>query len=300
MSSDTTLGYIGLGAMGGAMARNLIRKGRSLVVFDIDERRRAALGDEGAAIAATAAEVAAQADVVFTSLPGAPEVEEVYLGVEGVAAGLRPGVLAVEMSTVPPETTRAVAAVIRDRGGAMIDAPVARAKQAAEAGTLAIMVGGEAADYERALPYLDELGTTVIHVGGLGAGNIAKLVNNAVLMANVLVAAEGLAAGARAGADVSRLVDVLVEGSADSFALRNHIRDSVLDRRFEEGRFPLDYALKDIEYFFEMADAAGATCPELALMGTLYKGARGLGFSREYFPVAVQLLEQMNDVRLAR
>jgi 3-hydroxyisobutyrate dehydrogenase-like beta-hydroxyacid dehydrogenase len=292
-------GYIGLGAMGGAMARNLVRHGRDLIVFDTVPARRLALIDEGAAEADSAAQVAAECEIVFTSLPGAPEVEAVYAGPNGIAEGARPGLLAVDMSTVPASTSQRMHARLQASGSSMLDAPVARTKAAAENGTLAIMVGGTVEDFQRALPYLQQMGASISHLGPIGAGNVAKLVNNAVLMSNIVAAAEGLIVGAKAGLDPHRLAAMLSEGSADSFALRNHIQQSVLEGRFEAGRFPLTYALKDLTYFFQCARDVAATCPDLTAMADIYRAAADLGYDEEYFPVAVRVLDQENKTSIS-
>jgi 3-hydroxyisobutyrate dehydrogenase-like beta-hydroxyacid dehydrogenase len=291
-------GYIGLGAMGGAMARNLVRHGREVVVFDTVAARRQALTDAGAAEAGSAAEVAARCEIVFTSLPGSPEVEAVYAGPDGIAEGSWPGLLAVDMSTVPASTSQRMHALLQNHSGSLLDAPVARTKAAAENGTLAIMVGGAVEDYQRALPYLEQMGTSISHMGPVGAGNVAKLVNNAVLMSNILAVSEGLIVGAKAGLDPRRLAAMLSEGSADSFALRNHVQQSVLEGRFEAGRFPLTYALKDLVYFFQCAGDVAASCPDLTAMADIYRAAADLGYDQEYFPVAVRVLDQQNGTSI--
>jgi 3-hydroxyisobutyrate dehydrogenase-like beta-hydroxyacid dehydrogenase len=285
--------------MGGAMARNLVRHGRDLVVFDTVQKRCQALADEGATAGGSPAEVSAACDIVFTSLPGAVEVEAVYTGANGIVEGAHPGLLAVDMSTVPASTSQRMHAALGARGAAMLDAPVARTKAAAENGTLAIMVGGAAEDYERALPYLQQMGTSISHLGPIGAGNVAKLVNNAVLMSNIVAVAEGLVVGAKAGLDPRRLAAVLAEGSADSFALRNHVQRSVLEGRFEAGRFSLTYALKDLTYFFQCVRDVGADCPDLAAMADVYRAAADLGYQEEYFPVAVRVLDQRNETSIS-
>lgn len=291
----TKIGYVGLGAMGGGMARNLLRKGMDVVVFDA---RPAVLEDfakAGADPASSPQDLASRVDIVISSLPGSAEVEAVYLGTDGIASGLSAGSLAIDMSTIPPGVSQEVARVLATKGASFVDAPVARTKQAAEDGTLAIMVGASPADFERARPVLELMGTTISHVGPVGSGNIAKLVNNAVLMANILVVSEGLALGDKLGVDPVALADVLAGGSADSFALRNHVIGSVLTDTFGEGRFPLTYAIKDIDYFLEAANSVELISPQLSEMARFYKSALGRGQDNEYFPIATTVIDETNN-----
>lgn len=288
------IGYIGLGAMGGGMARNLLRKGRDITVFDARPQVLEDFKALGAHVASSPADLASRVDLVFTSLPGSNEVRAVYLGDDGIASGILGGAMAVDMSTIPPGVSREIAAALAERGAAFADAPVARAKQAAEEGTLAIMVGAAPEDFVRVRPVLELMGTAISHVGPVGSGNIAKLVNNAVLMANILAVSEGLALGDRLGVDTMKLAKVLTEGSADSFALRNHIIGAVLAGEFGEGRFPLTYAIKDIDYFSEAADSVKLVSPQLSQMADFYRSALGRGLDNEYFPIATTVLDEMN------
>ncbi|MEV6925183.1 NAD(P)-dependent oxidoreductase [Dactylosporangium sp. NPDC051485] len=291
--TPSSLGYIGLGAMGGPMAHNLVAAGYEVHVLDTDERRVTPLVERGAIAAGSAAELAASCDVVFTSLPGHRQVEAVYLHQDGLIAGARSGVTLVDMSTVPPGLAREVADRAAERGADFLDAPVARTRAAAIDGTLAIMVGGAPEAFERILPVLRVMGTSVQHIGDVGAGQVAKLVNNVMLMANVVTAAEALAVGARAGVSAERLVEVLVEGSADSFALRNHVAKSVVPASFPEGQFSLDYALKDLGYFFDLSKQLGALCVQLGATDNLYRAAKSSGCAAEYFPVVARLIDRL-------
>lgn len=290
----TRVGYIGLGAMGGGMARNLLKKGVDLTVFDVRANVRESFGALGAKVASSAAELAAQVDIVITSLPGSNEVRALYLGEDGIAGAMQPGSLAIDMSTIPPGVSREVAEQLAMRKVRMVDAPVARTKQAAEDGTLAIMVGGTDADFAEANPILRMMGTSITHVGQIGAGSIAKLVNNAVLMTNILVVSEGLSVGQQLGVDPGALAQVMTEGSADSFALRNHVIGSVLPGVFGEGRFPLSYAIKDIDYAMEAATTVDAVTPLLTQMSEFYHSVLGGELDSEYFPIAVQHLDTLN------
>jgi 3-hydroxyisobutyrate dehydrogenase-like beta-hydroxyacid dehydrogenase len=294
-----SVGYVGLGAMGGAMAANLLRAGHRVIVFDANAARVEELQGLGASSAESAAGVAERADVMFTSLPGTREVLAVYLGAGGVIDGAHKGLTAVDMSTVTPRVAVEVAQGLEQAGCEFLDAPVARTKEAAVAGTLSIMVGGSESGYARILPLLEVMGSTVVRVGELGSGQVAKLLNNAVLMSNIVTACEALLVGTRFGVDAGTLVDVLSEGSADSFALRHHIAQSVVPGEFAENRFPLDYALKDLDYFFELCRDTGSVCMQLSTARELYYAARNQGRSREYFPVVAEVVELLGGGRIS-
>ena len=163
MDGKPVVGFVGLGTIGGPMARNIVRKGFPLVVFDLDQRKVAELLAEGAKGRATAAEVAVASDIVITMVPDAPDVEKAALGAGGIIEGIRPGSIYVDMSTVDPGTTRKVGARIAEKGARMVDAPVARTVENARAGTLAIMTGGDPADVEAVMPVLRTMGDTFTH-----------------------------------------------------------------------------------------------------------------------------------------
>lgn len=294
----TTIGFIGLGAMGEPMARNLLKRGMPLVVHDVRPQPVAALAELGARRAATPREVAEASDVVITMLPGRDEVLGVYLGPDGVRDGCRAGQIAIDMSTVPPMTTRAVAAELAPRGVRMLDAPVARTREAAVSGTLSIMVGGDRAVFEECREILGAMGSDVSYCGELGAGEVVKLVNNMLLMANIAALAEGLTLGVKAGVDAATLVDVLSKGSSDSFALRNHVAKFALRGDFGEGRFSVDYALKDIRYAMEMGEALSVPLLQHAVTRQLYTLAKAHGFERNYYPVVFKVVEQAAGVEV--
>lgn len=293
-----TIGFIGLGAMGEPMARNLLKRGMPLVVHDVRPDPVAGLTTAGARGAATPREVAASSDVIITMLPGRDEVASVYLGAGGVRDGCRSGQIAIDMSTVPPMTTRQVAAELAPRGVRMLDAPVARTREAAVSGTLSIMVGGERAVFEECRDILGAMGSDVSYCGELGAGEVVKLINNMVLMGNIAALAEGLTLGVKAGVNAGTLVDVLSKGSSDSFALRNHVAKFALRGDFGEGRFSVDYALKDIRYAMEMAESLTVPLVQHAVTRQLYTLAKAQGFARNYYPVVFKVVEQAAGVEV--
>lgn len=280
------IGFIGLGVMGGAMCRNLIAKGSwAVTAFDLDPEALARAQAAGARPAASAAEVAAAADAVITCLPGGAEVREVVLGSGGVLGRLRDSAYLIDMSTSPPALAREIAAAAAARGAYFADAPIARTRQAAVDGTLAIMVGAEPHVFEAIRPILATMGTQVLRCGGPGAGQVVKILNNSVLFQTVAALAEAIALAERAGVEGAVLLDTLSKGSGDSFALRNHGRNSLLPQVYPEQAFSVRYAAKDLSYALELAAEHGVEAPGAEQVAKLFERAIQAGDGERYFPV---------------
>ena len=273
--------------MGTAMCRNLLRKsGLPVTVYDVAETAVSRLTAEGAHAGSSPAAVAA--DVVFCSLPGDRELEEVLSGSNGVLtglSGLADQAVIVDLGTSSVACTRQMAALAGQSGIAYCDAPVARTRQAAIDGTLAVMVGGDPDVADRIRPLLDCLGTDVTYCGPVGSGQIVKQLNNMVLFQNVLAIAEAHAIATGAGLDGAVLFDALSKGSADSFALRNHGMKAILPGEYPLNAFSTDYALKDLGYALELAAAAGVTARGAEVARRALESAREAGWGDEYFPV---------------
>lgn len=290
-SRQLTVGFIGLGVMGGPMCRNLMRKmpQAQVVVFDRSPEAIEAVAGEGAGVAASPEEVARRADVVLLSLPNGDAVREV---VEAMIGAIRPGTIVVDTSTSPVDVTRAMAAQIRAAGGDYLDAPIARTRAAAENGTLSIMVGGAAEAFARVLPLLGCMGSDVSHCGPVGSGQVVKILNNMVLFQTVHALSEALAIGTRAGVDGKTLFDIFAKGSADSFALRNHGLKALLPGDFPPRAFSTDYARKDNAYAIALAAAVGLTPKGAILLDEVFSKAQQNALGDFYFPVFHKLLKQ--------
>jgi 2-hydroxy-3-oxopropionate reductase len=228
------VGFVGLGTMGRPMATHLVQAGFPLTVHSRSAGPVDALVALGASRAATPAEVAARADVIVSSLPGLEEVEAVVLGPDGLTGALRPGSVIVDMSTIPPSGARRVAIAVRERSGIFLDAPVSGGERGAKEATLSIMVGGPADALERVRPVLSSLGTTIVHCGDSGAGQIAKACNQLVVLATIYTVAEALVLAAAAGVDPARIREALLGGFAYSRVLDVHGK-RMLDRDFQPG-----------------------------------------------------------------
>jgi len=293
MSDTPTLGFIGLGVMGEPICRNMLQKsGATMLVSDLSPdpvARLKALGAEEA----SADDIAARADILFLSLPGGPQVEKVA---GALIPLMREGATLVDMSTAPVGLTRELAAQANARGIHYADAPVARTRAAAEAGTLAIMVGADPATHDRVLPILSHAGDTILHCGPVGCGQVAKILNNMVLFQNVVALSEALALGQAAGMEGATLFGIISQGSGDSFALRNHGQKAMIPDTFPKQAFPTDYALKDVSYALDLAREYGLSAPGAELAEARMQMAKAAGFAEEYFPVLARLAGNATDV----
>jgi 3-hydroxyisobutyrate dehydrogenase-like beta-hydroxyacid dehydrogenase len=290
MAAIETLGFIGLGVMGEPMCANLARK--SACPVHATDLRRAPLDRLTTASVhpcGSITDVAATADLVFLSLPGGKEVAEICGAILGSAR--RRVTVIVDCSTAPVRLTREVAARCEAAGIAYADAPVARTREAAQQGTLSIMVGATAALFERLRPFLDCMGSEVTHCGPVGCGQVVKLLNNMMLFEIGSALAEAIAIGRRSGVDERLLLETLSKGSSDSFALRNHGMKAMLPRRFPENAFGTDYARKDLTYALELAREAGVSAEGAEVARRRLDTASARGFGRHYWPVILNVVD---------
>lgn len=291
-SSAPSLGFVGLGVMGGAMCRNVaLKHAGDVVAFDAFPAAFDALDGTAASRAQDLSEVA-KADIVFLSLPGGPQVEEVCLGPGGLARGVvKPSVI-VDLSTTSVEAARSIAKQTKALGVTFVDAPVARTREAAERGELSIMVGAADEIFALIAPYLAYFGSDITHCGGVGCGQVVKLVNNALVFEHTMALAEMMVVGERAGVDPEVLLDAVSKGSGDSFVLRNHGRKSMLPRTFPTKAFPPEYALKDIGYVLELASDVGVSARVAEVAKRYYQATADNGFSGAYFPAVIEVVDQ--------
>ncbi|WP_458757083.1 NAD(P)-dependent oxidoreductase [Afipia sp. TerB] len=286
------LGFIGLGVMGEPMCNNLARKsGLPVHATDVRPELRERLAKAGATSAASIADVVKNSDIVFLSLPSIAEVTEVCLGENGIASTKGRTHTIVDMSTSAVKGTRDLAARLRDKGLTLIDAPVARMRQAAIDGTLSIMVGGSDGDFKMVEPFLSCMGTEITHCGDTGSGQVVKILNNMVVFMTVNALAEALAIGRKAGVDGALLFDVMSKGSADSFALRTPGQKALVPGHFPENTFPTTYAIKDIKLALELAEQGGIDAASAALTAGLLEKTNAAGYSQNYYPAMINLIE---------
>lgn len=289
--APSTLGFVGLGVMGEPMCRNLAAKsGARVVAFDLRPEPLARLAEVGVASLPRVADIVEAAEVIFLSLPGGAEVEKVCLGDGGIVDLARPGQTVVDLSTAPVALARRLAAALAEKGAGFADAPVARTREAAIAGTLSIMVGADAATFDKIRPLLACMGSDVTLCGGVGCGQVVKILNNMVLFETVVALAEALTIGERAGVDGALLFETLGKGSADSFALRNHGMKSLLPRNFPANAFSTLYAMKDLGYALDLATEAGVDAAGARNVARLLEESRRRGNGDVYFPAVIEAI----------
>jgi 2-hydroxy-3-oxopropionate reductase len=293
---QTRVGYIGLGIMGKPMARHLIEAGYAVTVHN---RSRGAV-DELVALGATAAsspaEVAAACDIIFSCLPDSPDVDLVVSGPDGVLAGIRPGGIYVDTSTISPVVTERLAAAIAEKGASMLDAPVSGGQIGAEKATLSFMVGGDEQAFERVKPLFAVMGKTITHVGRSGAGQICKAANQIVVALTHEAVAEALVLAAKAGVDPAKVVQAISGGAARCWALENRA-PRLLQRDFQPG-FYASYHLKDLGIALDAAGKVGAVLPATALVREFYRSLVSTGHGKEDHSAVVKVVEALSNVEV--
>jgi 3-hydroxyisobutyrate dehydrogenase-like beta-hydroxyacid dehydrogenase len=284
MSEYSTIGFIGLGVMGEPICRNLVRKsGARVIAFDLSPEPLARLAADGAAVAGAVAEIVDQSDIVFLCLPSAKHVRGVFEG--GIHKNIRKGQVVVDLGTSSVNQTREFAKQLQARGATWADAPIARTRQAAQDGTLSVMVGTSNELFAAIEPLIRCFATDVTLCGDVGAGQVTKILNNMVLFETVNALAEAVALARHSGVDPALLLDTLSKGSADSFALRNHGIKAIVPENFPERAFSTEYALKDLSYALELAADAGIKIRGAELIGQVLQEAIDAGSGAAYFPV---------------
>jgi 2-hydroxy-3-oxopropionate reductase len=287
------VGFIGLGIMGKPMARNLAKAGYELVVYnrsrdDVD--KLLAEGNHYQA-AGSPREVAERTNVVITMLPDSPDVRDVVFGENGLLPVMAKGHLLVDMSTIAPATAVEVDAALRERGARALDAPVSGGDKGAIAGTLSIMAGGDAEDFQRAMPLFEAMGKTIVHVGGPGAGQIVKACNQVVVAINYAAVSEALVLGAKAGVDPDKIVQVLSGGLAASRVLELK-GPTMVAHQFEPG-FRVDLHRKDLGIARSTATENSAPIPVTAVVSQLFEAAAAAGKGDRDHSALVTVYEEL-------
>lgn len=296
MSRPGRVGFIGLGIMGTGMSANLLTHGFDLVVWNRTPAKSTALVDQGAALASSPADLARQVEVVLICVADTPDVVEVVSGPAGVLEGLRPGTIVVDHSSISPSVTRELAARVKTAGGSWMDAPVSGGSEGASRGTLSIMVGGEAADLDQVSPILNCYGTTITHVGGVGDGQLVKLVNQILVAVNQLAVSEALLFAKAAGLDLDRTLAAVSGGAAGSWMLSNRGPQMLADD-WRPG-FTIDLQTKDLQLVVDEAAGLGfpVTATETAL--GFYRSLQQRGLGSEGNHALVKAIEESSGIRL--
>jgi 3-hydroxyisobutyrate dehydrogenase-like beta-hydroxyacid dehydrogenase len=291
MSKQQAIGMIGIGLMGHGIAWNIANAGYGLTILDhpgnqpVDDLR-----GMGAQVAPRIADVVQAADVVVLCVTGSPQVEAILTGTDGVIAHLRPGTVVVDCSTALPESSARMAAAVAASGGHFLDAAMTRLPQHARAGTLNLLVGGDPAVLEGVRPLLETFSENITHIGGVGSGHLMKLMHNYVSLGFITLLAEVAAHGQKAGLDMATLVDVLAQGGGGGTALQR-ISPFLLAGDPSSVPFFISNAAKDLSYYRQAAEAAGAKRAIAEAVGSTLDAEVSAGHGQEYVPKLAALLK---------
>jgi 3-hydroxyisobutyrate dehydrogenase len=291
-----SIGFIGLGIMGGGMARNLLKAGFALTVWNRSAAKIAPLVEAGAAAGAHPADVASKSDIIITCVSDTPDVEAVTLAENGIIHGVRPNALIIDMSTISPAATRALAARVGERGAHWLDAPVSGGSEGAARGTLSIMVGGDAAQFERAMPVFQAMGKTITHVGGQGDGQMVKLVNQILVVVNMLAVGEALLLAEAGGLDLDKTLNAVAGGAAGSWMLSNRGTQAI-KRDWRPG-FTIDLQQKDLRLALEAASELGIPVLATSMVSNLYRTLQARGLGAEGNHALVKALEALAGIEI--
>lgn len=278
MAEKLRAGWIGTGVMGAPMAGHLLAAGYPLTVFNRTRSKAEGLLSKGAAWAATPAEVARQSDVVFTIVGFPPDVQKTYFGPDGICAALRPGQIAVDMTTSPPSLAVEIAAAAAKAGASALDAPVSGGQVGAVGAKLTIMAGGDRPSYDKVLPLFQKMGQAVTHIGPAGSGQHCKMVNQILIAGNMLALAESLAYTKECGLKPEAVLEAVSQGSAGSWCLKN-LGPRILRGDFAAGFF-VDHYVKDLGIAIGEAKRMKLALPMLALAEQLYVALQAQGHGR--------------------
>lgn len=291
------IGFIGLGIMGQGMARNLLKAGFPLTVWNRTAAKSQALVAEArqqaqpVQLAHSPAAVAANSDILFTCVSDTPDVEAVVLGPGGVIEGAQSGSLLIDCSTISPAATQTIAAKLADKGVSMLDAPISGGSEGAARATLSIMVGGDEADFQRALPALQAVGKAITHVGPTGAGQTVKLMNQILVVGHAQAMSEAFLFAQASGVDLKKALKAVEAGAAGSWML-SFRGPQILQRDWRPG-FTIDLQQKDLRLVLEAADQVGVPLPAAAMIFQFYRTLQAQGLGGEGNHALIKALEHL-------
>ena len=296
--ANPTIGFIGLGIMGKPMARNLLKAGYPLVVYNRSRTAVDELSKEGAQPAASSKEVAARSEVIITMLPDSPDVELVYAGEQGIFAGAKAGMLLIDMSSISPVVARKLAGEAEKRGLDMIDAPVSGGEAGAISATLSIMIGGKATAVERVMPIFQALGKNIVHVGDAGAGQVTKAANQMVVGTTIAIVSEALVLAAKAGVDPAKVRQALLGGFAQSKILEAH-GQKMLERNFKPG-FRIRLHEKDMKIALATGSEYGVPLMVTSQVAQMMTAMKSMGNGDLDHSGLVKFVEELAKTELSK
>jgi 3-hydroxyisobutyrate dehydrogenase len=285
------VGFVGLGIMGRGMVANLLKAGFEVRVWNRTASRMDALVADGASAGESPADVAASCDVTVVCVSDTPDVENVVLGENGILEGAKPGSLVIDCSTISPKVTKEIAALLAEKDVHMLDAPISGGSEGAANGTLSIMVGGDAAQFERALPIFEAMGKTITLVGETGAGQTVKLVNQVLVVGNCLAMCEALMLAEAGGVDLQKAFDAVSKGAAGSWMFTNRA-PQIIERDWRPG-FTIDLQQKDLRLVLDAADEFGVPIAGTSLIFNLYRTLEAQGLGSDGNHALIKALENL-------
>ena len=291
MANKPSVGFIGLGIMGLPMAGHILKAGYPVTVYNRTRSKTQSLEAEGAAVAASPREVAANSRMIITMVSDSPDVQEVVAGPEGVLDGIRPGSVVMDMSTISPQVERDLDRQLQEKGCALVDAPVSGGDVGAQNATLAIMAGGDREAFDRAVPIFETMGKTITYCGPVGSGQLTKLCNQILVAVTLMGVSEALIFAGKNGLDQRVMIEAVKGGAAGSWQLSN-LAPRVVDRDFAPG-FMVDLIQKDLRLVMESAAAAQAALPATSLVNQLFRTSQARGEGLEGTQALVKVLEQL-------
>ena len=293
---DERIGFIGLGIMGQGMVRNLLKAGFEVLIWNRTAKRMDPLIETGAKGTNSPADLASKCDVVITCVSDTPDVKEVVLGEKGVIHGAKSGALVIDMSTISPQATREMASKLAEKGIHMLDAPMSGSSEGAADGTLTIMIGGDAEQVARAMPYFEAMGKTITHIGGHGAGQMVKLVNQILVVVNTLAVGEALLFAQAGGLDLKKTLEAVTQGAGGSWMLQ-YRGPQIIERDWRPG-FIIDLQQKDLRLVMEAADQLGTPVIGTSMVFNLYRTLQREGLGAESNHALVKALERLSGIRV--
>jgi len=289
------IGFIGLGIMGRPMAKNLIKAGYKLIVYD-KFAKYDDLVSLGAERAVSSKDVASKSEIIITMLPNSPHVKEAILGAGGVMEGLKPGSIVVDMSSIAPEASQEIGAALSAKKSVLLDAPVSGGEPKAIDGTLSIMAGGDKAAFEKVKPILEKMGASVILVGSLGAGNVTKLANQIIVALNIAAVSEAFVLSAKAGVNPHAVFDAIKGGLAGSTVMNAKV-PMMLEGNLKPG-FRIELHIKDLQNALDTAHKVGAPAPLTASVMEILQAVQADGMDANDHSAIVRFYEKLAKIEL--
>jgi len=293
---NETIGFIGLGIMGSGMVRNLLKAGFEVHVWNRTSSRMTPIISDGAHEAPDATSVAARSDILILCVSDTQDVEEVLFGNQGVVQGAKPGSLIIDTSTISPQATINMATRLRAAGLRMLDAPISGGSEGAANGTLSIMVGGDSTDVAHAMKVLKSMASQITHVGGTGAGQMVKLVNQILVVGTMQAISEAFLFAQKGGLDLKKTLEAVERGAAGSWMLSNRGTQAIA-RDFKPG-FTIDLQQKDLRLVLEAADTLGSPLPMIGQIFQLYRSLQERGLGSEGNHALIKALEHLAGTKV--